>query len=238
MQNQIISNLKTLPQKILIKNSNLTKPNLKISECFITECVNFDEYGILIDIGTEYIEKIKKHYYKVVQSQSNKSKKLDLVCKIPYSNIININWDGDNYDNCPHIICDFIGIDSTPYSEMFYAKEIKLKNGKCEFRKILSNYNVINPTMIKDIVKMYKAYNKSIIIDLQDQNYEGINEVYHYELQKEILNSQLEVNLRHGKVLSEKFGLTYHSAYNIDSLLCKLNKSNSIIVSDYFKNRK
>jgi len=251
-KNEIIKNL-SIPQKILIKNSkkknnNNNYPNLTnsnkiktISDCFTAEYVGNDKNGILILVlsaDKQHIKKIKGNFYEIVQHSSSKSKELDLICRISYSNIKEINWDGDNYENCPHIICDFNELDHTPYNDMFYAEQ-KTLNGLIIYRKIVSIYNILNPLIIKDILKIYENYNEDIVIDLQDQDYSEANNIYYELLKKEISQSKLNVNLRHGKVISNKFGLPEHSAYNIDWFLYRAyNKSNNDLLSSYFKNRK
>ena len=243
--NKIINNL-NIPQKILIKNSkpnnsypNLSKNTITISDWFTTEYVGQDEYGILVLLNTDYIKKIKGNCYEIVQYSSSKAKKMYLICRISYLNIKNIILNGDNYYSCPHIICNFNQLDHTPYSDMFYAEQKTLKNGLIIYKKIISIYNILNPLIIKNILKMYESYNEDIVIDLQNQDYSEINNVYYDKLKQKISQSQLNINLRPGIVIGNKFNLTNHSAYNIDWFLYKAyRKSNNKLLSSYFKNRR
>lgn len=47
-----------------------------------------------------------------------------IVGRIPFSNIVRINWEGDEFYAYPHIYCRFNGVTHTPYEEIVLYKQM------------------------------------------------------------------------------------------------------------------
>ncbi|HGS5804003.1 TPA: hypothetical protein ACMD0U_000257 [Vibrio parahaemolyticus] len=59
-----------------------------------------------------------------------------LIGEIPFSNIVTINFDGDEYDYFPHIFCHFSELAGEPYERLIICKEIDMGNGHKYYSEI------------------------------------------------------------------------------------------------------
>ncbi|NOJ14026.1 hypothetical protein [Vibrio splendidus] len=59
-----------------------------------------------------------------------------LIGEIPFSNIVTINFDGDEYDCFPHIFCHFSEPTREPYERLIVCKEIEMGNGHKYYSEI------------------------------------------------------------------------------------------------------
>lgn len=51
---------------------------------------------------------------------------LCLAGKVPYENIVSINWDGDDYYNKPHIFCHFTRAKGQPYEDVVFCQATEI----------------------------------------------------------------------------------------------------------------
>ncbi|EHH1227697.1 hypothetical protein M2G59_06770 [Vibrio vulnificus] len=59
-----------------------------------------------------------------------------LIGEIPFSNIVTINFDGDEYDYFPHVFCHFSEPSGEPYERLIVCKEIEMGNGHKYYSEI------------------------------------------------------------------------------------------------------
>ncbi|EJG0990046.1 hypothetical protein C4G66_RS24495 [Vibrio parahaemolyticus] len=59
-----------------------------------------------------------------------------LIGEIPFTNIVSINFDGDEYDYFPHVFCHFSESNGEPYERLIVCKEIEMGNGHKYYSEI------------------------------------------------------------------------------------------------------
>lgn len=100
-----------------------------ISSCFKIEIKGLYSNGIELWSGASdeiiFDEKQKKWRF----AESNEENKIDgiRVLRIPFENIIKIDWEGDEYYRMPHIFCNF-KYDGRPYESALYYIPSKSDN--------------------------------------------------------------------------------------------------------------
>ncbi|QBR84707.1 hypothetical protein E3983_10220 [Legionella israelensis] len=67
-----------------------------------------------------------------------------LVGKIPYDSIENVNWEGDEYYNYPHIFCHFEHKNKEPYEELIYCVENTNNLERKFYTEVAKHEDVIN----------------------------------------------------------------------------------------------
>ena len=60
-----------------------------------------------------------------------------LIGEIPYTSILDVNWDGDEYYGFPHVYCYF-DHDGGPYENLDFCKRIDMENGPVHYQKVAS----------------------------------------------------------------------------------------------------
>lgn len=73
-----------------------------------------------------------------------------LIGKIPFDSIENVNWEGDEYYNYPHIFCHFEHKNKEPYEEIIYCVE-KTNNIEKKFYTEVAKLN--------EVIKLDKKHN-------------------------------------------------------------------------------
>lgn len=81
-----------------------------------------------IKVGLRIEELIYEGKYKAWRYADYKNKEEGdlnayLVGLIPFENIVNIDWDGDEYYSCPHIYCHFSSKRKEPYEELIFCEK-------------------------------------------------------------------------------------------------------------------
>jgi hypothetical protein len=64
-----------------------------------------------------------------------------LVGLIPFERIVNIDWEGDEYDNVPHFYCHFTSKKKEPYEEIIICE--KKSPGKHEYYSEIAKYDEV-----------------------------------------------------------------------------------------------
>jgi len=59
-----------------------------------------------------------------------------LVGRIPYEGIVNVDWDGDEYDRIPHVYCRFSSKSKEPYEEIVFCEKRELDHQIVYFSEI------------------------------------------------------------------------------------------------------
>ena len=82
--------------------------------------------GIKVGLGIR--ELIYEKKYKAFRFADYKNKEEGdlntyLVGLIPFENIVNIDWNGDEYYSCPHIYCHFLSKKKEPYEELIFCEK-------------------------------------------------------------------------------------------------------------------
>ncbi|MFH1368155.1 MAG: hypothetical protein ABII64_03410 [Elusimicrobiota bacterium] len=68
-----------------------------------------------------------------------------LIGRIPFDRIVNIDWDGDEFYNIPHIYCRFLSKDREPYEELVLSKKHEFDN-YFHFSELQSYYETVKIT--------------------------------------------------------------------------------------------
>ena len=82
--------------------------------------------GIQVGLGIEglkYEKKYKAWRYTDYKNKEEGNLNAYLVGLIPFENIVNIDWDGDEYYSCPHIYCHFLSKRKEPYEELIFCEK-------------------------------------------------------------------------------------------------------------------
>jgi hypothetical protein len=102
------------------------KINTGISSWFKSEIYNLYHNGIEIHLFHHYdVIRDKDGYWDLIQDETDERRahyeviRVNMVGRISYSNIIEYDFDGDNYYPMPHLYCKF-NIDSMPYEGFEY----------------------------------------------------------------------------------------------------------------------
>lgn len=98
-----------------------------ISPWFNVEIKGFYHRGLEVFLRIEYLKQIEREW-RYSNHNEEGAKFCYLVGRIPYDVIKNVDWDGDEYYNRPHIYCKFmkknrvpfIGSKREPYEELIY----------------------------------------------------------------------------------------------------------------------
>jgi len=59
-----------------------------------------------------------------------------LIGEIPFTNIVSVNFDGDEYDYFPHVFCHFCESNGEPYERLIVCKEIEMGQGHKYYSEI------------------------------------------------------------------------------------------------------
>lgn len=100
--------------------------SIGISSWFKVELYNFYYNGLEVIIGLEECILDEEGYWDIVEyddihrKEKYRTKKVYVIGRIPYENIIDYDLYGDDYYNCPHIYCDFKN-NGMPYEEIVYS---------------------------------------------------------------------------------------------------------------------
>lgn len=119
-----------------------TDESKKISPWFRVGLLDTYHKGILVGLrvsrlietpeGIRHLKQDDKEYFTAY-----------LVGKIPFDSIENINWEGDEYYNYPHIFCHFEHSKKQPYEELIYCTEFTNNIGKKHYSEIAKYTDVI-----------------------------------------------------------------------------------------------
>lgn len=97
-----------------------------ISAWFRVGLMDTYERGILL--GIDWADLIQDpetgKWRKTINNEPGE--KFCLAGKVPYENIVSINWDGDDYYNKPHIYCWFNRAKKQPYEGIVYCRSVEI----------------------------------------------------------------------------------------------------------------
>jgi hypothetical protein len=116
-----------------------------ISSCF--RVGYFGTYHRGIEIGLSIHELIYEEKYKAWRFADYKNKKEEgdlnayVVGLIPFENIANIDWNGDEYYSCPHIYCHFLNKRKEPYEEIIFCE--KKLSDKVSYYQEIAKYDQV-----------------------------------------------------------------------------------------------
>lgn len=115
-----------------------------ISSWFRVGVLGLYHRGVQVGLRYEGIKFDEKH--KSWRLCKPKDEKPDLVAliigRIPFDNIVEVDWDGDEYYYVPHIYCRFSQKTKEPYEETVFAKKNK-SSGRPFYEDICDYGNVI-----------------------------------------------------------------------------------------------
>lgn len=101
---------------------NIDKDSFGISSWYVPETFDFYNDGFEVIIGFSKAIIYGDLSWELVLNGEEKNESVSdliVVGRIPYTNIIDFDLDGDDYYSCPHIYCDF-ACNGTPYEEIMY----------------------------------------------------------------------------------------------------------------------
>jgi len=125
-----------------------------ISSWFRVEYLGTYHHGI--KVGLHFEELIYEEKYKTWRLTDYKNKEEGdlnayIVGLIPFENIANIDWDGDEYYSCPHIYCHFLSKRGEPYEELIFCEKRWL--GKSVDYREIAKYD--------QVIKFSKEFKKN-----------------------------------------------------------------------------
>lgn len=109
-----------------------SKPSKGISSWFRAALVGTYHKGALIWLGGNDLaqEPDGQWRYRREQDQTGSWVRADLLGKMPYEFVGNVNWEGDPYYHYPHLFCRFAGPGRQPYEEVVFAEARSFDSGR------------------------------------------------------------------------------------------------------------
>jgi len=100
---------------------NVNEKDKGISSWFKLEykCISHKSIDFFISIDSIKYDKFKKGW--VTCEYSYDAVNAFVIGKIPFEYIVEIDWEGDEYYNYPHLYCNFDSKNKSPYYEVVYA---------------------------------------------------------------------------------------------------------------------
>lgn len=165
-KNQIKKNFEWIDDKVgygevIIRNvqrnglyPEIEEKNKGISSWFRVGFLGTYHRGIKVGLRIE--ELIYEKKYKAFRFTDYKNKEKGnlnayLVGLIPFENIVNIDWNGDEYYSCPHIYCHFLNKKKEPYEELIF----------CEKRWLDKSVYYLEIAKYEQVVKFTKEFKKN-----------------------------------------------------------------------------
>lgn len=119
-----------------------TDESKKISSWFRAGLLDTYHRGIFVGLHVTRLIKTSEGIRHPKQNENDYFTAF-LVGKIPYDSIENVNWEGDEYYNYPHIFCHFEHKNKEPYEEIIYCVENINSIGKKFYTEIAKQNEVI-----------------------------------------------------------------------------------------------
>lgn len=115
-----------------------------ISSWFKVELAQLYHRGVQIFLGAGGLSLCEDGSYRFRDTKCREQgdERVFLVGEIPFTNIETINFDGDEYDYCPHIFCHFSEKSQEPYERLIFCKEIDMGHGYKHYSEIETLENV------------------------------------------------------------------------------------------------
>lgn len=108
---------------------NITKNKKGISPWFKVAIVGFYPRGVQLLLRWTYIKILNNDGWVFANNEDENSMIVGLLGNVPYELIIDVDWNGDDYYQIPHIYCKF-SRKGQPYEELIFCEEHKGLNGK------------------------------------------------------------------------------------------------------------
>lgn len=109
-----------------------------ISPWFKVELAQLYHRGVQVFLRAGAIVPCEDGAYRFrdISKKENGEERVYLIGEIPFSNIVTINFDGDEYDYFPHIYCHFSEQNGEPYERLIICKEIDMGHGHKYYSEI------------------------------------------------------------------------------------------------------
>jgi hypothetical protein len=111
-----------------------------ISPWFRSDLVGTYHKGILVGLRWEELKRTDhpdEWRYINYKSGENGDINLLLVGRIPYENIENVDWQGDEYYPLPHIYCHFDARKREPYESLAFCSENRYRNEQPSYVEVV-----------------------------------------------------------------------------------------------------
>lgn len=127
---------------------NIDEKDKGISPWFCVGILELYHRGLQVGLKYEGIKFDKKHNaWRLYNYREEKEDLIALIIgRIPFDEIVEVDWEGDEYYSIPHIYCRFNQRKNEPYEELVFAEEKKGTSGP--IYTDLCNYN--------DVIKLSK----------------------------------------------------------------------------------
>jgi hypothetical protein len=124
-----------------------------ISPWFRSDLVGTYHKGILIGLAWTELKRTDRPgewRYINYKSGENGDINLLLVGRIPYENIENVDWQGDEYYPLPHIYCHFDATKREPYESLAFCSETRYRN------ELPSYVEVVRHEQVREATKKFR----------------------------------------------------------------------------------
>ncbi len=109
-----------------------------ISPWFKVELANLYHRGVQVILNVGDVTLCDDGTYRFCDRSKgeNGDERVFLIGEIPFSNIVTVNFDGDEYDYFPHIFCHFSEPKGEPYERLIICKKIEISHGHVYYSHI------------------------------------------------------------------------------------------------------
>lgn len=146
---------KNLRQDVIVRDvdradsyPNTSEADKGISAWFRVGLIDTYDKGVLLGLRYGGLKKCDEGYRFVdFVNEEESDRTALLVANVPYDSIAEVNLDGDEYYNFPHIYCHF-DFNGQPYESMWFAERKQITETHPYFEKIADYDDVVrnNPT--------------------------------------------------------------------------------------------
>lgn len=120
---------------------NINEKNKGISSWFRAGLADLYTNGIMVILSYGSLAIGPDGYrFRKIHEQETGDIQVYLIGKIPYKNIVSVNFDGDEYYNFPHVFCKFT-LKGEPYEELVFCE--KIETGDIKYYKEVAKYSEV-----------------------------------------------------------------------------------------------